>query len=248
MSKSMAKSMTDEKITENAEPGDKEFARYLASAVAVFTVGLVWGLFTIAGRWDWLAGWSYLAVLYAGNISSHVYLWYTNPNVLRWRARYGKGTKNWDKVCLAAFGVTFLLILVVAAFDSGRYHWAPMPIKLWSFGAALFVFGQGLITWSMRVNPFFEKTARIQTDRNHKVITSGPYRYVRHPGYVGTIAGYALAPPLLLGSWWAFLPAFLSALSLIVRTVLEDRMLQNELDGYTAYAQRVRYRLVPNLW
>jgi hypothetical protein len=171
MSKSTTKSMTDKEITENTGPGDKEVARYLAGAVAVFTAGLVWGLFTIAGRWDWLAGWSYLAVLYAGNISTHIYLWFKNPDVLRWRARYGKGTKNWDKVCLAAFGVTFLLILVVAALDSGRYHWAPMPATLWSLGAALFVFGHGLITWSMRVNPFFEKTARIQTDRNHKVIT-----------------------------------------------------------------------------
>lgn len=248
MIRSTSKPVTDEGITENTGPGDREFAWYVARAAAVLTVCLVWGLFALAGRWDWLAGWSYLAVLYVGNIIGDVYLWFTNPDVLRWRVRYGKGTKNWDKVCLAAFGMTFLLTLVVAALDSGRYHWASMPVGLWIFGAALFVFGQGLITWSMRVNTFFEKTARIQADRDHKVITSGPYRFVRHPGYVGTIAGYALAPPLLLGSWWAFIPALFSALSLIIRTVLEDRMLQNELDSYAAYTERVRYRLVPNLW
>ena len=240
--------MSNEDITENTQPGDNEFVRYVVLATAIFTVGLIGGLFAIAGRWNWLAGWSYLTVLYAGNIGSHVYLWRKNPDVLRWRTRYGKGTKSWDKVCLAAFGVAFLLTLAVAALDSGRYHWAPIPVELWGLGAAVFVFGQGLITWSMRVNPFFEKTARIQTDRDHKVITSGPYRYVRHPGYVGTIAGYTMAPPLLLGSWWAMLPALLSALSLIVRTALEDRMLQNELDGEAAYAQQVRYRLVPKLW
>ena len=100
----------------------------------------------------------------------------------------------------------------------------------------------------MRVNPYFEKTARIQKDRDQKVITTGPYCYVRHPGYIGTIVGYALAPPIMLGSWWALLPALLATLSLIVRTALEDRMLQDELDGYAAYAARVRFRLVPYLW
>jgi len=138
--------------------------------------------------------------------------------------------------------------LVVAALDGGRYQWAPMPAQLWPVGAALFIAGHGLVTWSMRVNPYFEKTARIQKDRDQKVITTGPYCYVRHPGYIGTIVGYALAPPIMLGSWWALLPALFATLSLIVRTALEDRMLQDELDGYAAYAARVRFRLVPYLW
>ena len=100
----------------------------------------------------------------------------------------------------------------------------------------------------MLANPFFEKTARIQNDRNHQVIDSGPYRYVRHPGYVGVIAGLILATPFMLGSWWALVPAILSVFSIVVRTALEDHMLLNELEGYKAYAWRVRYRLVPYLW
>jgi protein-S-isoprenylcysteine O-methyltransferase Ste14 len=100
----------------------------------------------------------------------------------------------------------------------------------------------------MLANPFFEKTARIQTDRGHKVIDSGPYRYVRHPGYLGTIVGFILATPLMLGSWWSVVPAVLATLSVAVRTALEDRMLLQELEGYKAYAKRVRYRLIPLFW
>ena len=112
----------------------------------------------------------------------------------------------------------------------------------------LFVAGHALINMSMLANPFFEKTARIQNDRNHHVIDSGPYRYVRHPGYVGVIAGFILATPFMLGSWWALIPAILSVVSIVVRTALEDHMLRDELDGYEGYASRVRYRLVPYLW
>ena len=244
----MTRSTTNERVSSTTGPTDSNTLWYITRAAVIFTAGFVLGLFALAGRWDWYAGWAYLAVFYVVLITTNVYLWLTNPDVLRWRTQFGEGTKGWDKVCLAAFGVTFLLTLVVAALDGGRYQWAPMPAQLWPVGAALFIAGHGLVTWSMRVNPYFEKTARIQKDRDQKVITTGPYRYVRHPGYTGTIVGYALAPPIMLGSCWALLPALLATLSLIVRTALEDRMLQDELDGYAAYAARVRFRLVQYLW
>ena len=100
----------------------------------------------------------------------------------------------------------------------------------------------------MVVNPHFEKTVRIQIDRDHRVIDSGPYAIVRHPGYAAMIPGYLLPAPLLLGSWWAFLPAVSCSLWLVLRTVLEDRTLLRELSGYEDYAGRVRYRLWPGLW
>ena len=98
----------------------RNFVWYVTPVAVLFTVGLVWGLFALAGRWDWYAGWAYLAVLYMIHITTSLYLWFTNPDVLRWRMQYGEGTKGWDKVCLTAFGVTFLLTLAVAALDSGR--------------------------------------------------------------------------------------------------------------------------------
>jgi protein-S-isoprenylcysteine O-methyltransferase Ste14 len=100
----------------------------------------------------------------------------------------------------------------------------------------------------MLVNPHFEKTVRIQRDRSHKVIDAGPYRIVRHPGYACVIPGFVLCPPLVLGSWWSFVPALAAVIVLVIRTALEDRTLRNELPGYKEYAQRVRYRLLPGVW
>ncbi|MGI9434678.1 MAG: methyltransferase family protein [Geminicoccaceae bacterium] len=222
------------------------FIRILLAVVVIAL--LVWGLFTTAGRWDWMQGWVYLAVIIGGGTVSDVILWWKNPELLRRRSRFGKGTKTWDKIILTVFGVTSVLMMFIGALDSGRYQWSVMSPWLWPVGAAFYIIGQFVLTWSMLANPFFEKTARIQTDRGHRVIDGGPYRYVRHPGYMGTILGLVLGSPLMLGSWWAFVPAIATVLGLIIRTVLEDRMLMQELAGYEAYAKRVRYRLVPYLW
>ena len=123
-----------------------------------------------------------------------------------------------------------------------------MPVWLWLIGAVLYVFFVVVITWAMAVNTHFEKTVRIQRDRHHRVIESGPYRIVRHPGYLATILGLVLPTPLLLGSWWAFIPTIWAMAFLILRTVLEDRTLRKELSGYEAYTRKVRYRLLPGLW
>lgn len=99
----------------------------------------------------------------------------------------------------------------------------------------------------MNSNPYFYATVRVQEERGHQTITSGPYQYVRHPGYVGAIL-WIISAPLVLGSWWALIPGGLTAALLIVRTALEDRSLQAELTGYAEYAGRVRYRLLPGVW
>ncbi|NQV21978.1 MAG: isoprenylcysteine carboxylmethyltransferase family protein [Rhodospirillales bacterium] len=217
-------------------------------AMVVVTALFVWVFFSLAGRWDWMRGWTYIGILIAGNAINELVLWFRNPELFRLRGRTGEGTKTWDKVCLALFGLTVMLILIVGALDAGRYQWSVMPFWLWPFGVALYAGGQALLIWSMVVNPFFEKTARIQKDRDHRVVDGGPYALVRHPGYVGIILGFVLGSPLMLGSWWAFVPAAISALSLVVRTALEDRMLRAGLEGYKAYATRVRYRLIPYFW
>ena len=118
----------------------------------------------------------------------------------------------------------------------------------WLLGLGLYVCFLVVLTWCMVVNPHFEKSVRIQEDRGHKVIDRGPYGMVRHPGYVATMLGFIFATPLLLGSWWAFIPAFVTVVCLVARTALEDRTLLDELPGYAAYARRVRYRLVPGIW
>ena len=204
-------------------------------------------IFWPAGTIEWLAGWLYFGVITTTLAINYVYLHRVNPDVIEHRLRMGKGTKYWDKVWLAFFTLAFLALYVIAGFDAVRYEWSIMSLWLWPLGMVLWLAGNIFFTWSMGVNPFFEKTVRIQTERGHRVIDTGPYRFVRHPGYLGFF-GWSLSVLLLLGSWWAFLPAWLCIITLIIRTALEDRTLQNELTGYREYASRVRYRLIPWVW
>ena len=213
-----------------------------------FLAVLVLFFFWVAGRWDWVAGWAFILLLTCGYGFQWFYIARKDRELIRRREELGEGTKAWDRACLAVFGLSLLAVMFVGALDAGRFQWSAMPWWLWFVGAALFVLHIWIFTWAMSVNTFFEKTVRIQTDRGHQVIDTGPYRFVRHPGYASTIFGPIIGMPLLLGSWWAFLPAVLSALGVIVRTALEDHTLQRELPGYAEYAQRTRYRLLPGIW
>ncbi len=225
-----------------AEPSPVRVA--LASAASLgLMVALLFGP---AGRLDWTAGWIYLGILVASLRINYACLRRWNPELIERRMHLPSDTKTWDKVWIGFFSPLFVAVYVVASLDAGRGG-STMPAWLWPVGLALFVPGMALFTWSMVVNPFFEKTVRIQTDRNQRVIDTGPYQYVRHPGYVGFF-GWILSAPLFLGSWWALVPALLSAAGVIVRTALEDRTLREELDGYEDYARRVRFRLVPGVW
>jgi protein-S-isoprenylcysteine O-methyltransferase Ste14 len=204
-------------------------------------------LFVPAGRLDWSAAWVYLGIVNGFMIANIVYLQRENPELVRQRTRLGRGTKRWDVVWSIFFTPLFLAVYVVAGLDAGRYGWSSMPAWLWGVGLALFLPGMALFSRAMGENPFFEKTVRIQSERGHRVVDTGPYRLMRHPGYLGFFA-WILSTPLLLGSCWAFVPALLSIAGVVVRTALEDRTLRTELPGYADYARRVRYRLVPGLW
>ncbi|MHC4692969.1 MAG: methyltransferase family protein, partial [Planctomycetota bacterium] len=194
-------------------------------------------LFGSAGRLDWLMGWAYMAIL---TTSSITVLLLGNCDMLRVRAGKEKGTEKWDPIIA---GLAFLLFWpganVVAALDYGRFHWSPavpLPIKL----IALLAVASGLAfaSWAMVVNKFFTKCVAIQTEREHVVITTGPYAYVRHPGYAGSFLAF-ITLPVALGSLWALLPATAGLSLWVLRTFLEDRTLQKSLEGYTEYAQKV---------
>jgi protein-S-isoprenylcysteine O-methyltransferase Ste14 len=200
-----------------------------------------------AGRLDWHAAWIYLGILTAFMIANLVYLRRVNPELIARRTRLARGTKRWDVAWSVLFSPLFIAVYVVAGLDAGRHGWSSMPGWMWLVGLALFLAGTALFARAMGENPFFEKTVRIQSDRGHRVVETGPYRLVRHPGYLGFF-GWILSTPLLLGSWWALAPAFLSVAGIVVRTALEDRTLQAELPGYADYAKSTRYRLLPGLW
>ena len=187
-------------------------------------------------------------MIVAASIPATLYLRRVNPEVISARINRHKGTKRWDLLLGAIFILpTMLAILIVAALDDGRYHWSHLPWWGVVLGYTLLVIGMVGLTWAEAVNKFFEPSVRIQTDRGHRVIDTGPYAIVRHPGYVSGFLVF-IGMPLCLGSSWALIPAVLVCLLLVVRTIWEDQTLREELAGYREYAQRVRYRLIPGVW
>ncbi len=203
-------------------------------------------LFFPAGRLDWTLGWIYLGIIFVSVCISWACLARWNPELIDRRMRIGKGTKTWDKIWAVLYAPVMVAVYVVAGLEA-RDGASSLPEAAWWLGLAIFVPGSAMLTWSMVVNPFFEKTVRIQKDRGHRVIDTGPYAYVRHPGYVGFF-GWTLSIPFLLGSAQAIGPALLAVIGVVIRTALEDRTLQAELPGYPEYASRVRFRLIPGVW
>jgi len=211
-------------------------------------VALAAMIFILAGRWDWWPGWAFL-ILVVGALSVESFILYRHdPGLFEARSRFGKGTQGTDYLFLAVFSLAFLGVLIVGPLDAGRFGWAPLPA--WSFipGAILYLAGEAFVGWSMYENTFFEKTVRLQSDRDHRVITTGPYAFVRHPGYIAFCVGYSIGYPLMLTSAWAFVPAAIAIIAVIVRTEYEDRFLAENLDGYADYRKNVRYRLIPGIW
>jgi protein-S-isoprenylcysteine O-methyltransferase Ste14 len=162
--------------------------------------------------------------------------------------RNARAGKSWDKPL-----VGFLVLVgpmatwITAGLDHRHDSAAAMPVAA-SIGAAVVAAtGSAVIVWAMRANTFFSAVVRIQTDRGHSVVSTGPYRFIRHPGYAG-MSAFMLATPVILGSCWAFVPAAITLAVTVLRTALEDRTLRTELPGYAEYASRVRSRLVPLVW
>jgi len=157
-------------------------------------------------------------------------------------------TKKWDKVVSGLYALAMYLALPSVAGLDERFGWTGDLSVTWHVaGAVVLAAGVGLSAWAMIANAYFSTAVRIQTDRGHTVCSTGPYRFVRHPGYVGFIL-QALGLPILLGSLWALIPGITATVLMIIRTSLEDRTLQAELPGYQDYVQKVRYHLVPGIW
>jgi protein-S-isoprenylcysteine O-methyltransferase Ste14 len=218
--------------------------RSLVSAIRLLLL-LAIGLFLPAGI-GWWQGWLFLAVFVLQAAVASRYLWHKNPEIFVARSRIHKGTKSWDRLLLLVLIPSFAAIFPVAALDNGC-HWSSVPAWLVAVGYVLLTIGMIGSVWAEAVNKFAEPGVRIQTDRGHKVVDTGPYAIVRHPLYG---AGFIMfcGVPLALGSFRALIPVGIASLCIVVRTVLEDRMLQNELEGYRDYARRVRYRLIPGVW
>ena len=172
-----------------------------------------------------------------------------NPELLAARLVIKReGSKLWDEILMRSSNLVVLIAMpVVAGFDVGRFQWSNLDFAFMFPGFVLLVLSTFLLNWAMAVNPFFEPTVRLQKDRDHRVIVSGPYSFVRHPGYLAGLS-YIFSVPLIIGSVFAFIPAIVYMFLVIVRTSLEDRMLCRELNGYAEYSKKVRYGLFPWGW
>jgi protein-S-isoprenylcysteine O-methyltransferase Ste14 len=205
-------------------------------------------LFVAAGRLDWIRGWIWVSSSVVCMTAVGLIVHRRNPGLLEARSKWRRqDTKRFDKIFIAAFMPLVLIHPAVAGLDVCRYHWTSMTFAFVYPGVLLLCGASAMITWVLVVNPFAESTVRIQSDREQIVITSGPYRFVRHPMYVGMIVMY-VANSLILGSVWALVLSALLATLIIWRTTLEDRTLRDELAGYQNYAERTRYRLLPGVW
>ena len=215
-------------------------------AIVLFIAVLDALLFVPAGRLDWAGGWVFSS-LYAVLLIVFV-VWTTlhDPGLMQERSRRAENVKVWDKVILGLYTVALLALPVVAGLDA-RFRWSDVPLVAQALGLfGLLAVGLWLL-WVTRANSFLSRYARIQDDRAQQVVTTGPYRFVRHPMYAALVPFAALVA-LVLGSWWALVPGGIIAVLFVIRTALEDRMLLEELPGYREYAERVRYRLYPGIW
>lgn len=204
-------------------------------------------IFLSAGRFCYWQG-----LVYVGIGLTMLTLNYTtlrlDDELIKERSKPGEGGKKWDKVIL---GLSFLVTIgmyIVAGFDSGRYHWSPeFHWSIYTIGIVFTITGQLLFLIAQKQNKFFSSTVRIQTDRGHTVCDTGLYKIVRHPAYLGSVI-QTVGFPLLFGSLWSILPIILSIIILVTRTYLEDKTLKSELKGYTEYANKTKFKLIPYLF
>ena len=229
---------------------DKKLVRSWIYQSALFLIVYLPVFFITAGDWSWGWGWVFYIILTAFLTAHPLLLIPINPQLLAERARGTQtaDTKHWDRILtMIGGGILPFGSQLLGALDHRFGCTGLLPVNIRIISTSVTSMGFALFLWAMVSNAFFAEGIRIQTERGHTVCESGPYRYVRHPGYVGSILSI-LGIPLILGSLWALFPAVVGGATFIVRTALEDRTLQLELKGYTAYAERVRYRLIPYIF
>jgi protein-S-isoprenylcysteine O-methyltransferase Ste14 len=205
-------------------------------------------LFALAGTIRWPAGWLYIVINLAILSVYGVIVFRFHPDLIIERKKPPADAKKWDKPFVAFIGALGPLLLIVVCGLDRRFHWSgAVPAALKAAGLSLIVVGGALTNYAVFHNRFFSAIVRIQRDRGHHVVDRGPYRFVRHPGYTGSLL-HMTGTSLALGSWWSLAVTAAISAAIVARTSREDRTLRDELEGYPEYAGRVRYRLVPWIW
>lgn len=219
---------------------------FFAPIIWIIITGLVF--FLASGEINNLRVWIYIGVYVVGGLIIGVLLIKKSPKLLNDRGKKQEGAKQFDKsILLTYFLFAIIITPLVAGIDKRLNLSDPIPFYYLYVGIILYIVSAIFSTWPMLYNPFFEGTVRIQKDKNQNVVKTGPYKIVRHPGYLGMLSG-SIALPLALGSIFAFIPLVIMILLIVIRTYYEDTTLQNELIGYSEYCKEVKYRLIPFIW
>lgn len=221
-------------------------AKYLLKTL---TTTLIFSLllFFCGGKFDYFQGWIFLIT----NIITALMNFWTITNdsdLMNERSKVQEGAKSWDKIILGLSALTYVISVVIAGLDSGRFQWSPnFHWSIYVLGIALTLIGQTIFLTARKENKYFSSIVRIQTDRGHAVCDTGTYKIVRHPGYLGmtiSLIGF----PLITGSIWSIITILIAIILLFVRTYFEDEALKNELSGYIEYTQKTSKRLIPKIW
>jgi len=200
--------------------------------------------FLSAGRIDLPRAWFFFGLYFISLLFNMVIFLKFNPEIIIARSEMKWGEMKWWDKLFAVFYIMFLFIIfIVCGLDVGRFQFSSLRMEFLAVGVVIFVVGWGFVTWAIVENKFFETTVRIQKEKDHRVVTTGPYAIVRHHGYVCMILFYGCTP-FIIGSFYGLIPALLLVIALIFRTYFEDRILYEELSGYREYTKKTRYRLV----
>lgn len=238
--------MSDQNVVQVNKP--KLERSGIRDVVSVGVTTLLFGviMFTTAGRLDWWEAWVCMIILISSGLVIGIWMIRNKPEISNERGRTWENAKPWDIVIIVIYYILFLAIIIVAGLDA-RFMWSDVHLGLKIIGGISLLFSMFLTYWVTASNPFLATIVRIQNDRSQFTITSGPYRYVRHPLYVAFFFAWC-GTSLLLGSWWALIPTLLCVILFIIRILLEERTLLAGLPGYTEYTQKVRYHVIPGIW
>jgi len=204
--------------------------------------------FGSAGTLAWPEAWLYMMIQYSFSAMFAVWLKKHNPELLRDRMAFLKpAAKRWDKVILLVSTIVFVPYLILPGLDAVRFQWSSVPSLIKVVAFIGIILSLVLVFWVMKENTYLSRIVEIQKERGHRVITTGPYRYVRHPMYFSVMVLFN-SIPIALGSLWSLIPSAVLTLIILIRTFLEDKTLHEELQGYNSYAEKVKYKIFPGIW
>lgn len=218
---------------------------FVRSLIAPILMGLLF--FICSGSFDQPRAWIYYGMFFILSAMFNGYLLHSNPELLYHRNTFKSDAKGWDKIIMPLAVITaFHLQSITMGLDI-RFGGTNISSGSMIFGLVLFVVSYSISSWAMMVNQHFESNVRIQKDRNHAVISTGPYEFIRHPGYLSFILG-TIGAALAVGSTFGLINSIIGILLILIRTSKEDKTLQRELEGYVQYSTKVKYRILPGVW